>query len=60
MNAEKSELETNLEKIFTIDGRGTAKKCKFFLELLEEYDQIDVLSKIRDMSEKQIASRRTF
>jgi hypothetical protein len=47
---EKDPLVTELEKLFTIDGRGTSKKCKRFLELLESEGQEKILEEVRKMS----------
>lgn len=50
---EKDQLVKDLEKIFTIDGRGTPKKCKFFLELLEKFGQEKILAEIQKISERR-------
>jgi hypothetical protein len=50
---EKEILVKELERIFTIDGKGRPAKCKMFLRLLEDYEDIEIFSAIRDMSERK-------
>ena len=49
----QSQLVKELEHVFTIDGRGTPKKCKLFLELLKQYGAEEMIKEISIMSNRK-------
>jgi hypothetical protein len=50
---EKTPLTKELERVFTIDGRGTPKKCKLLLELIQTQGQEVIFEEIRKISERK-------
>jgi hypothetical protein len=54
MEIQKEVLTKELERVFTIDGKGRPAKAKSLLELIDQFGEPAVMVEIKKISERKV------